>query len=231
LVNKSISEIVIKKWYERNRYHLECHSVQRIQIEREIKQNLLDVPFLLPHEFLFLLCNSTNRLEMIAKNHNPELTSEKVQLDNWQLPVKDRQGQYKVSHIHLLGDNAWTNTAPHIAMIENLNKDAESKNIRFIGLKSEPRDDTNKKGPKHAESKGSFAHQFKDLKSEMQTVKQSAELVLGDAKSIAFPGITFHFRILTAIPKPLPRNPLEHLWQHPKAVAAPNHPQPVSVNA
>ena len=37
----------------------------------------MDVPFLLPHEFLFLLCNCEDRLKLIRRIHNPELVSQK----------------------------------------------------------------------------------------------------------------------------------------------------------
>ena len=69
MVNKAISEVVLKKWYDSCKYHLDCNQEQRIKIEQEIKQKKIDVPFLLAHEFLFLLCNTTDRLELIRRVH------------------------------------------------------------------------------------------------------------------------------------------------------------------
>lgn len=34
-----------------------------------------NVPYIFPHEFLFLLCNSLNRLDLITRLHKPDLSS------------------------------------------------------------------------------------------------------------------------------------------------------------
>ena len=75
-MNKTISEVVVTKWYEYCKGNLECHSANRLFVERTIKDPLRinlpknqkrlsrwDVdPYLLAHEFLYLLCNSEDRL-------------------------------------------------------------------------------------------------------------------------------------------------------------------------
>lgn len=94
----------------------------------------MDIPFLLPHEFLFLLCNCEDRLKLIRRIHNPELVSQKGNIHNWELLNKEN-GQHQVSHIHLLSQAAFQNQAPHVMITATLNKEAEDKTIRVIGLK------------------------------------------------------------------------------------------------
>lgn len=77
IVNKTISEVILNKWFEHVRTNLDCMQESRIHMEKNIKQKSLDVPFLLPHEFLYLLCNSSDRLKTIERIHNPELVSKK----------------------------------------------------------------------------------------------------------------------------------------------------------
>lgn len=108
IVNKTISEVVLQKWYEHVRSNLECHQENRVKLERDIKQRKIEVPFLLPHEFLFLLCNCSDRLKTILRIHNPELVSEKRNIHQWEL-LDRNSGKYEVSHIHLLSSNAFTN--------------------------------------------------------------------------------------------------------------------------
>eukprot|EP00347_Sterkiella_histriomuscorum_P021092 403335284 len=134
MVNKTISEVILKKWFEHVRSNLECNQESRIYMEKEIKQKKLDVPFLLPHEFLYLLCNSSDRLETINRLHNPELVSQKGNIYQWELRGKeDKQNQ--ATHIHLLPQTAFSNQAPHILLTQTLNKEAEEKNIKILGLK------------------------------------------------------------------------------------------------
>lgn len=61
-------------------------------VEKEFKKRPYDAPFLLPHEFLYLLCNGENRLEVIERSHNPDLASEKQHINNWELPNKEKGG-------------------------------------------------------------------------------------------------------------------------------------------
>jgi hypothetical protein len=75
ILNKTISEVILKKWYDHVKTNLDCSQEQRVHIEKEIKQRKIDGPFLLPHEFLFLLCNSSDRLQTIERVYKPELHS------------------------------------------------------------------------------------------------------------------------------------------------------------
>ena len=100
-----MSEAVLLKWYEHCKTNLECHTTQRLFMERDIKDPLRSSnarsnlrlkkdkintvitneeqqvntkklgkwevePYLLAHEFLYLLCNCEDRLNAIRKIHN-----------------------------------------------------------------------------------------------------------------------------------------------------------------
>lgn len=102
-MNKAISELVLKKWYEGCKQHLECHSQKRFYIERTLKdqlrsdsasikmrpgsqQNRWNVePFVLAHEFLYLICNCEDRLKTIKRVHKPELVSTKGNINHWEI--------------------------------------------------------------------------------------------------------------------------------------------------
>jgi hypothetical protein len=49
------------------------------------KDAVYAIEFLMPHEFLFLLCNAINRLDTVIRLHNPDLTSEKANIYQWEL--------------------------------------------------------------------------------------------------------------------------------------------------
>jgi len=78
LVNRTMSENVIKKWVQMVRPKLDCSFVERQTFERQVRmietelkekhQHLrsveelaLQMDYILPHEFLFLLKNSVDR--------------------------------------------------------------------------------------------------------------------------------------------------------------------------
>ncbi|CDW81298.1 UNKNOWN [Stylonychia lemnae] len=200
MVNKTVSEVVLKKWFEHVRSNLECNMESRIQVEKEIKQKKLDVPFLLPHEFLFLLCNCSNRLETISRLHNPELVSVKGNIYQWELSNPLNQGTFHQSHIHLLPQTAFTNQAPHIIITNTLNKEAEEKNIRVMGMKPQQsqnqisvinsQSNEQNKSPskskllqvKAAHGSSGFAQQLDEMKTDLKNMKHSAVAVLGNAK-------------------------------------------------
>lgn len=107
-MNKAISEQVLKLWYDNCKHYLDCEQENRIMVEKDFKQKPIEMPFLLPHEFLFLLCNNEDRLSIIKQMHNPELVSVKGNINNWEL-INKEGGGYKVSHIHLLSQTAFVN--------------------------------------------------------------------------------------------------------------------------
>jgi hypothetical protein len=88
----SISDDILKKWLDYVITNLEWNKPERRNFEREHndprkkedKENnpmLLNIPFLLPHEFIFLLVNALNRLENIEKLHKPDYTSSKYKVN------------------------------------------------------------------------------------------------------------------------------------------------------
>lgn len=81
--------MILKQWYENCRVFLDCHSETRVMVERDFKQKTIDGPFLLAHEFLFLLCNSEDRLATIKRVHRPELVSDKGNINHWELINKE----------------------------------------------------------------------------------------------------------------------------------------------
>ena len=82
--------MVLRKWYDNCSFYLDCNQEDRIMLERDIKKNKYDTPFLLPHEFLYLLCNHENRLDTITRIHNPELASVKQNIFNWEFANMER---------------------------------------------------------------------------------------------------------------------------------------------
>jgi hypothetical protein len=68
-MNLTISENILTMWYDKCEHVLECKSDQRIYFETILKKRSIDAPFLMPHEFLFLVCNCEDRLKHIKKVH------------------------------------------------------------------------------------------------------------------------------------------------------------------
>ena len=62
LVNKSISEKILKMWTANNLGNIEWNNPNRRDFEKIFNKKRIDIPFIMPHEFLFLLCNCMNRV-------------------------------------------------------------------------------------------------------------------------------------------------------------------------
>lgn len=78
LVNLSISDTVYKMWLDYVKPNLDWNKKERRFFEAhinhkddEVKKAKLANIFILPHEFLFLMCNSTDRIETIQRVHKP----------------------------------------------------------------------------------------------------------------------------------------------------------------
>ena len=122
LLNKTLSEHVLDRWYQHCKGNLECHSSSRIYVEKVIKdplrpnsKKMMDSnnkpqaggvgvgssslpqknnrwavePYVLAHEFLYLMCNCEDRLKTIRRVHKPELVSNKGMINHWEL--QDRE--------------------------------------------------------------------------------------------------------------------------------------------
>ena len=50
---------------------LEWNNPNRHDFEKMFNKKRIDIPFMMPHEFLFLLCNCMNRIDSIKKFHDP----------------------------------------------------------------------------------------------------------------------------------------------------------------
>ena len=100
----SVSDDLLKKWLDHVMTNLDWNNIDRRDFERlkrkkddipqmnreksrsDVGSNQktqsksehieLDIPFILPHEFIFLLCNSLNRLANINRLHQPDLSSD-----------------------------------------------------------------------------------------------------------------------------------------------------------
>lgn len=100
LVNKTMSEDLIRAWIKKCRPQLECEQPDRKEFENHIKKverelkNKKKMEFpdvqisnerLFPHEFLFLLCNCKNRIEAITKLQKPEFTTERKSIKKYEM--------------------------------------------------------------------------------------------------------------------------------------------------
>jgi len=70
----------------------------------------------MPHEFLFLLCNTHNVLDLIQKAHKPDLKSTMGKIYQWEIsenqPMSVMREKKQVLKIHLLQEDAFKNKAP-----------------------------------------------------------------------------------------------------------------------
>ena len=70
----------------------------------------------MPHEFLFLLCNTHNVLDLIQKAHKPDLKSTMGKIYQWEIsenqPMSVMREKKQVLNIHLLQEDAFKNKAP-----------------------------------------------------------------------------------------------------------------------
>lgn len=85
LVNMSISDKIFKLWLKHVESNLQCQRKDRKDFEKEHKRTKIDIPYIMPHEFLFLLCNSINRIDTVNKIHKADLTSEYGDIYQWEI--------------------------------------------------------------------------------------------------------------------------------------------------
>ena len=103
-MNKTMSEELISYWIKKSRSLFECEKKERKELEKHkrlLEQQLkrkknMNYPddkdstdMLFPHEFLFLLCNAKNRLDIISKMPKPEFTIEKKSIKKYDMPALD----------------------------------------------------------------------------------------------------------------------------------------------
>lgn len=113
LINMSISDNFCKLWLDYVISNLEWNNRERNDIKEQVseeykvyvfkrskdprkdelqqdfikekKKERHDIPYLMPHEFLFLLCNTHNLLGLIEKAHKPDLGSKKGKIYQWEI--------------------------------------------------------------------------------------------------------------------------------------------------
>jgi hypothetical protein len=104
LINKTVSDKLVRKWIKVNKPYLECEKKERKDFEKYISKVEKDLKAeknltypddkgsadkLFPHEFLFLLCNSKPRNEMLNKLPKPEWTTERKSIKRYEMPALD----------------------------------------------------------------------------------------------------------------------------------------------
>ena len=82
----------------------------RLSKEQSLVENM-EKCYIFPHEFLYLLCNTQSRLDVINKNYKVEFRSKKGVIYDWEIQPKASKDAYQ-SHIHLLSQTAFKNNAP-----------------------------------------------------------------------------------------------------------------------
>ena len=75
--------------------------------------------YILPHEFLYIIKNSQDRIQIIEENFSVDFHNEHYKICHWE--IKDLISEKElISHIHLLSENAFKNRSPHLILIEKL---------------------------------------------------------------------------------------------------------------
>lgn len=104
LMNKTVSDELIKKWIKSNRPLLECEKRERKEFEKHIRivekelkeEKKMKYPDdsdssdrLFLHEFLFLASNAKSRNDMIMKLPKPEFTTERKSIKRYDMQKLD----------------------------------------------------------------------------------------------------------------------------------------------
>lgn len=143
LINKSMSEnIMMEKWIQLNSDKLDCNKKrERTNIEKDYDPS--GTKYLLPHEFLYLLCNAKDRLEYISKVRNIEVTHTKMiikDFDDWDRMARPgyRNNASSLTKekiapklvINLLSPTVFENQAPNYQLKKMLDKELDNKRIK-----------------------------------------------------------------------------------------------------
>ena len=101
-------------------------------------QNSTDKLFI--HEFLFLLCNTRGRNEMIHKLPKPEWTTERKNIKRYEMQALDALRLDRLFKLDINDVGAYIkasggNHEPTVVMQKELNSEVFNKNFRFEGIK------------------------------------------------------------------------------------------------
>jgi len=152
LVNRTMSENVIRKWiklvapkldyavYERQAFErkvriIETELKEKYQHLRNVEEMPLQTDYILPHEFLFLLCNSVDRQTEMRKQRAPELDISKHQIDEFD---PNNVNGIRLDYLYKLDIETWkswyTECQPSKRMVNDLNKENKDKRVRIKGM-------------------------------------------------------------------------------------------------
>jgi hypothetical protein len=146
---------LIKQWIKINRPFLECEKKERKDFEKYIKgvekdlkdKKGADYPEdkdssdkLFIHEFLFLLCNTKGRNDMILKLPKPEFTTERKSIKQYEMQSLDAVRLDRIFKMEIkdIGKFASNNSGTHNpkdVMQKELRSEIAGRNFRFVGTK------------------------------------------------------------------------------------------------
>eukprot|EP00350_Pseudokeronopsis_sp_OXSARD2_P001564 CAMPEP_0170567122 /NCGR_PEP_ID=MMETSP0211-20121228/80280_1 /TAXON_ID=311385 /ORGANISM="Pseudokeronopsis sp., Strain OXSARD2" /LENGTH=189 /DNA_ID=CAMNT_0010888497 /DNA_START=307 /DNA_END=876 /DNA_ORIENTATION=- len=151
LINKTISEEVLKYWIKKCRANLECEKKERKDLENHKKlleselkkKKKMNYPddkdssdMLFAHEFLFLLCNTKNRLGIIDRMPRPEFTTEKKSLKKYEMQALDAARLDRVFKVDLNLSHKAGSYNPQDVIQKVLKSDLGDRKVRIDGIKS-----------------------------------------------------------------------------------------------
>eukprot|EP00347_Sterkiella_histriomuscorum_P008430 403345124 len=150
LINRTMSEELIRSWIKKCRPQLECEKQDRKQFEKQVRQierdlkekKKLNYPEdqdshdkLFPHEFLFLLCNARNRIDLMNNLPKPEFTIQKTSIKQYDMQPLDARRLDKVYKVELKSMNGEVNYNPQSLLQKVLNNELQGRKLRFDGVK------------------------------------------------------------------------------------------------
>ena len=90
---------------------------------------------ILPHEFLYLLAHTSDRVKQITMNHRVSFKSEKHPVRQWELQ-EAAETEAPTSNLHLLAKDAFVNKAPHHLITNALSKqqvELQNQPLKYVG--------------------------------------------------------------------------------------------------
>jgi len=155
MINKAISENLIAAWIEKCRPFLESEQPERKDLERKFMDFDPDeriLPMIYPHEFLFLLSNCKNRIDMINRIHKRgENLGRETKFNTFVIDSSD----FGVKSVNRQVQNI-------------LNSEVDPGRVRISGL---PLFEEGKQGNKQLKSKKSAVAVF-DAREEIKEIRE-----------------------------------------------------------
>jgi len=161
-MNKTLSDDLINTWIKRYRQHLECEKPDRVELERHIKQverdykarTKADFPEskdsadkMFPHEFLYLLCNTNNRVERLKRIAKPEFSIDKKSIKKYEMKPLDAQ---RLDKIYRLEKKAFERQTPNLVLKRTLNSEVAGMKLRWEGIQQHQSKKKHSKNESHS---------------------------------------------------------------------------------